>query len=179
MESDMFKRILVPTDGSKLAEEAANGAVALAKSVGASIVGFYAMPTYDETAYETVVISPGWIPEEEFNKLNDRAAKKYLGVIEKMAKAAGVRCESYTQSTAHPAVAIVEAARDKRCDLICMSSHGRGGLELIFLGSVTTKVLSMCDIPVLVHRGRTPKFRTKATTSKAGHKKYGPGGPVS
>jgi nucleotide-binding universal stress UspA family protein len=175
----MFKRILVPTDGSKLAEEAANGAVALAQSVGASIVGFYAMPTYDETAYETVVISPGWIPEEEFHKLHDRAAKKYLGAIEKIAKAAGVRCESYTRSTAHPAVAIVEAAKEKQCDLICMGSHGRGGLEQVFLGSVTTKVLSMCDIPVLVHRGKARKSRTKPTTSsKAGHKADSAAGPA-
>lgn len=163
----MYKRILVPTDGSKLAEDAAGAAIGLAKSMGATIVGFYALPSYEESTYETVAISPGWIPEEEFNKINERAGKKYLAAIEKMAKAAGVAYESYTLMRSHPALAIVDAADDKRCDLICMGSHGRGGLAQVFLGSVTTKVLSMCSLPVLVHRVGKRRSRGKPGASKA------------
>ena len=68
----MFKRILVPTDGSKLAEAAAQTGVALARSIGAGIVAFHALPSYDEAAYKSVVISPGWVTEEEFNGANKR-----------------------------------------------------------------------------------------------------------
>lgn len=163
----MYKRILVPTDGSELAEDAARAAVAVAKSMSASIVGFYAPPSYEESTYETVVISPGWVTEKEFNKLNKRATKKYLGAIEKMAIAAGVPYESYSLTRTHPAIAIVEAANDKSCDLICIGSHGRGALVQIFLGSVTTKVLSMCTLPVLVHRKGAPKSRTKSAARKS------------
>lgn len=148
----MYKRILVPTDGSTLAEEAAHAAIVLAKKVDASVVGFYAMPSYDASGYETVVMSPGWIPEEEFNKAQQGHAKKYLSTLEKMATESGVSYESYSQTAQSAAMAIVDAAKEKQCDLIFIGSHGRGALAQVFLGSVTTKVLSLCSLPVLVHR---------------------------
>jgi nucleotide-binding universal stress UspA family protein len=152
----MFERILVPTDGSRLAEEAARAAMTMAKAEQASVVGFHALPSYEQSTYETVVISPGWITEEEFHKLHRQAAKKYLGAIERIARDSGVPYESCTITGKHPALAIIEAATDKRCDLIFMASHGRGALAQVFLGSVTTKVLSLCSLPVLVFRGPRP-----------------------
>jgi nucleotide-binding universal stress UspA family protein len=53
---------------------------------------------------------------------------------------------------AQPYQAIIGAASDRGCDLIAMSSHGRGGLSAIVLGSVTNKVLTHSKIPVLVYR---------------------------
>jgi nucleotide-binding universal stress UspA family protein len=53
---------------------------------------------------------------------------------------------------AQPYQAITAAASDRCCDLIVMSSHGRGGLSAIVLGSVTNKVLTHTKIPVLVYR---------------------------
>ena len=160
----MFKRILVPTDGSKLAEAAARTGVALARSIGAGIVAFHALPSYDEAAYKSVVISPGWVTKEEFNRANKRAGRKYLKAIEQMAEATGVEYESYTLETAHAAPAIVQAAGDRRCDLICMGSRGRGGLAQFVLGSVTNEVLSTCSLPVLVHRTETAKPKARPTT---------------
>ena len=157
----MFKHILLPTDGSKLAEKASRAAVELAKSEGASVVGFHALPSYEKSAYQTVAISPGWITEEDFDKFNQRAAKKYLGTIEKLAHEAGVPYEAYTLTQKHPALAIVEAVENKRCDLIFMGSHGRGDLAQVFLGSVTTKVLSLCSTPVLVYRSGPGKARKR------------------
>jgi nucleotide-binding universal stress UspA family protein len=55
-----------------------------------------------------------------------------------------------------PAAAIVDAARDRQCDLIVMASHGHGGLRARLLGSETWKVLSLCAVPVLVVRGPFP-----------------------
>lgn len=148
----MYQRILVPTDGSRLAQEAARAAVALAHSTGATIIGFHALPSYEKSTYNTVVISPGWITEQKFDKLTQRAAKKYLAAIEDMADGDGVPFEGYTVTAEQPALAIVQAAQDEGCDLIFMGSHGHGNLAQIFLGGVTTKVLSICDLPVLVHR---------------------------
>jgi nucleotide-binding universal stress UspA family protein len=50
----------------------------------------------------------------------------------------------------HPYQSIIATAKDKRCDIIVMASHGRGGLSAILLGSVTNKVLTHTNIPVLV-----------------------------
>lgn len=54
--------------------------------------------------------------------------------------------------TDHPYEAILDEARKRTCDLICMASHGRGGVAAIVLGSVTQKVLTHGDIPILVCR---------------------------
>jgi nucleotide-binding universal stress UspA family protein len=52
----------------------------------------------------------------------------------------------------HPYRAIIDTAESKGCDLIVMASHGRHGISAIVLGSETVKVLTHCNIPVLVHR---------------------------
>jgi nucleotide-binding universal stress UspA family protein len=55
----------------------------------------------------------------------------------------------------HPAVAIVEQAGQLGCDLIALSTHGRGGLQRLILRSVADKVLRGTSVPVVVQRGRT------------------------
>lgn len=91
-------------------------------------------------------------------------AKKYLGEIEKMAQDAGVPFSGVSVTSEHPAVAIVDAADRHACDLIFMGSHGRSSIAQIFLGGVTTKVLSLSSLPVMV-------FRPGKTKSAAGHAK--------
>ena len=166
LETTMFKRILVPTDGSKLGEESARAAVALAKSIDATVVGFFASPTYQMPIYGDLAYSTPVLLESEFNKLSKRTAKKYLGVLEKLARESGVKFEAHTLLRDEPAAAIIEAAGGKLCDLICMGSHGRSGLVQLFLGGITTKVLAKCDIPVLVHRKGKSKSRTKVRVAR-------------
>ena len=52
----------------------------------------------------------------------------------------------------HPYRAIIDAAKKNGCDLVAMASHGRQGLSAVVLGSVTVKVLTHSNIPVLVYR---------------------------
>jgi nucleotide-binding universal stress UspA family protein len=66
------------------------------------------------------------------------------------ANAAGVACETVQVEHDHPYQAIIATAKDKGCDIIVMASHGRSGLSAILLGSVTNKVLTHTNIPVLV-----------------------------
>ena len=82
----------------------------------------------------------------------EKAAQRYLEVIEKAATAAGVRCQPVHITSDFPADAILKAAKKHKCDLIYMASHGRRGLKGMLLGSVTQKVLAQVDISVLVHR---------------------------
>ena len=94
-----------------------------------------------------------------FGKMFTINSQKYLAALEKMAVEAGIPYESQTLTAQSAALAIVDAAKDKGCDLIFMGSHGLGALAQVFLGSVTTKVLSLCSLPVLVHRHGDFAFR--------------------
>jgi|KBSMisStandDraft_5_1062788.scaffolds.fasta_scaffold343367_1 nucleotide-binding universal stress UspA family protein len=147
----MYKRILIPTDGSKVARKAITGGIELARELGASVVGYYALEAMDRGFYaEGVSARPATIKQAR-----ERLAKEgeeYLAEIDQACEAAGVVCESVISTPASPYQGIIEAARKKRCDLIFMASHGRGALATLLLGSVTQKVLAHSKIPVLVHR---------------------------
>ena len=148
----MFKKILVPTDGSGLSRQSAQAAVELARNLGAEVTGFVATPEYKMRIIEDAVFAPGTLSEADFNKAVNRSTKKYLGEIEKMAQEAGVAFGGVAATHAQPAVAIVDAADRSACDLIFMGSHGRSSIAQIFLGGVTTKVLMLSALPVMVFR---------------------------
>jgi nucleotide-binding universal stress UspA family protein len=146
----MYKNILVPTDGSPLSRKAIAAAVALAKCAGATVTGFFAAPSATPIVYRGM-LPVGVMKPEEHEALIEKTAAKYLGVIEDLARKAGVKCEVVHLTNDFPADAIITVARKKKCDLIFMASHGRRGLENV-LGSDTQKVVSRSPIPVLVHR---------------------------
>ena len=147
----MYRKILIATDGSSISRKAVKQGVALAKQVGAKVVGFFSPEDYRVTFYSEFV-PPIVISEEKFQEQSKKAAEKRLRFIEQNAKAAGVTYESYYIASIVPWQAIIDAAKKKRCDLIVMGSHGRSGLAGVVLGSQTTKVLTHSTIPVLVTR---------------------------
>ncbi|HUP34518.1 MAG TPA: universal stress protein [Candidatus Limnocylindria bacterium] len=147
----MYKHILIPTDGSRLAREAALAGVKLAKSMGARVTGFHAAPPATPVEYKGL-FPVGYRAPAERARIIERAARKHLEVIEKAAKAAGVRCKVEHVTNDFPAEAIVAAARRSNCDLIFMPTHGRRGFRNSMLGTQTQKVLSLAKVPVLVHR---------------------------
>ena len=148
----MFKHILIPTDGSKLANESAQAAVRLAASLGAKVTGFFAAPPATPIIYKSM-LPVGYTTPTEHEEMIRKAAQSYLGAVEKAAKAAGVPCETMTVTSDYPAEAILAAAKKRRCDLIFMASHGRRGLrQASMLGSQTQKVLAQGTVPVLVYR---------------------------
>jgi len=167
----MFKRILVPTDGSVRSEHSARAAIELAKFLDASIIALYVYAPLRIYPTEPFIAVPELISEKAYAQVQQKAAKRYLGVIEKAAHEAGVRCTSLGIEHDSPAAAIVEtaAAVDAPCDLIFIGSHGRGVFSQMFLGSVTTKVQALCDTPVLVYRDPLErKALKKAKTTKKG-----------
>ena len=125
----MYRHILIPTDGSELAEHGVAHGLALAKSLGAKVSVIY-------------VVEPLLAVTGDFASVLDRAANA--------AKEAGVSCETIQVENGQPHQAIIAAAEDKGCDLIVMSSHGRSGLSMLLIGSVTNKVLAHAKTPVLV-----------------------------
>ena len=147
----MFKRILIPTDGSAISRKAVKQGVAFAKSIGATVVGFFSPEDYRAIMY-TEYMPATLLSQEEFEAQAKKAAEKQLAQVQKAAEAADVRYESYWTISITPWEAIIEAARKKKCDLIFMGSHGRTGLAGLVLGSTTTKVLTHSKVPVLVTR---------------------------
>ncbi|HMK22129.1 MAG TPA: universal stress protein [Terriglobales bacterium] len=147
----MFKRILLPTDGSPVSRKAVKQGVALAKAVGAKVVGFFSPEDYRALLYSEYV-PPSLMSEEEFQAQAKKTAEKHLTFIEKTAKADGVAYEGFYLASMAPWEAIIAAAKKKKCDLIVMGSHGRSGLAGLVLGSQTTKVLTHSKVPVFVTR---------------------------
>lgn len=144
----MITKILVPTDGSELSSKAIRGAAEVAKKMGAKLVGLTVMEPYSYSALSE------YRPEtfEEYGRRMDQAAKQRLEVIVAAAKEFDVQLETRVASSFSPYEAIIDAAREARCDAIFMASHGRRGLNAVLLGSETMKVLTHSTIPVMVYR---------------------------
>ena len=145
----MYKHILIPTDGSELSEKALTQGIALAKSIGAKVTAITVSETFHTFSVDPVMITD--TPEQYQKHCEDRA-EKYLSVAKNAAKAAGVAYEGMHVTHDHPHEAIINAAKDKGCDLIFMASHGRKGMSAVVLGSETVKVLTHSKIPTLVCR---------------------------
>jgi nucleotide-binding universal stress UspA family protein len=149
----MFKHILIPTDGSSLAAKGVKTGVRLAKALGAKVSGvFVTAPYVPPMLPEDAVIYVPTADPREYKKAVEARAAKALEMVEREAKAAGVRCETRAVSDAQPWQGILKAARACKCDAIVIASHGRGGLGGLILGSQTARVLSHSKIPVVVVR---------------------------
>jgi len=144
----MFKRILVPTDGSEITLKAVETAIALAKSVGAQL---YAISVKEPFPYSAISeMQP--TPPQEFFDAQERIANKRVQAVLELGKAAGVNCQAHTVEALHPWEAIIDHATTMGCDLLVMASHGRRGVSALLLGSETQKVLTHSTVPVLVVR---------------------------
>ena len=149
----MFKRILVPTDGSPLSTRAATYAIKLARERRAQIIALHVIPFYNPATFaDGVVPYVELYSMDEYQEAARKDAKRMLDRIAKRAAAAKVACETGHTSAEAAWRGITEEARKRRCDLIVMASHGRGGLKGLLLGSETTKVLAHSKTPVLVTR---------------------------
>ena len=145
----MFKHILVATDGSKLSEKAAVGAVQLAKSMSARLTAVTVSVPFHIFATDSVMLTD---TEEVYKAQCKTQTEKYLSVIKTAAESAGLSFEGVHVFNDHPYAAIIETAQHKHCDVICMASHGRRGMSALVVGSETMKVLTHSKIPVVVWR---------------------------
>jgi len=143
----MYKRILIPTDGSKLSLKAIKHGISLAKSIKAKVTAVTVSVPFEALAFELMTET-----SEQYQKHAANLAAKHLRIVTDMAAAAGVACNVVHVEHYLPYEAIIIAAKKARCDLIVMASHGRRGYAAVLLGSETVKVLTHTKIPVLVYR---------------------------
>ena len=148
----MFKKILIPTDGSALAAQAANKGICFARSVGAEVVALYVTQPFAATVGFDGMAAAYAITDEDYDKSAAEQAQKYLKAVMDRANTAGVKATTRAVSNLNVADGIVQTVEEEGCDLIFIGSHGRSGLSRLLLGSVTIKVLSMAKTAVLVYR---------------------------
>ena len=147
----MFKHILIPTDGSAVADKALKAGIALARETGARVTGFYAMDPIPTHLYgEGYVANKTMVAE--FEKRNRTYARKQVAKLAREAHKAGVKFDALVETSRTPYEGIIAAAKKKDCDLVLMASNGRRGLSRLTLGSVTDKVIQLSKVPVLVYR---------------------------
>ena len=145
----MFKSILVPTDGSKLSDQAVRQALQLAKSLGASVVALHVTAPFHVLAVSASALNA---TREQCEKNDAAFAQQIFDRITGMARELGVALTCVSRTGEHIWQEIIMAAEKYRCDAICMASHGRSGLTGMLIGGETSKVLTHSKIPVLVCR---------------------------
>jgi nucleotide-binding universal stress UspA family protein len=142
----MFKRILVPTDGSEITAKAVQTVLAMAKEIGASLFTISVKEPFPYSAISEM--QP--VPPQEFYDAQERIAAARVKEVTDAASQAGVPCSGHTVEALHPWEAILDHAKSQQCDLIVMASHGRRGVAALLLGSETSRVLTHSEIPVMV-----------------------------
>ena len=145
----MFKKILVPTDGSPLSEKSAKAALEFAAAHGAAVVGLAVAELYP---FMLMPEAGAMVDLSTYEELQDKSAQQAMDRLKAMATDAKVACEVVSTRGVHPYEEIINTAKTKGCDLIWMGSHGRKGLDKLLLGSETQRVLSHSTIPVMVYR---------------------------
>ncbi|MEW6761812.1 MAG: universal stress protein [Pseudomonadota bacterium] len=145
----MYKRILLPTDGSEASQRAIQSGVDFARSIGAEVVAMTATPEFHALTANAEMLEQ---TRDEYLAASRASGQRLLDQAAAVARDAGVPCSVVQVVSDDPYEAIIAAARDKLCDLIVMASHGRRGIKGLLLGSETQKVLVHSAIPVLVHR---------------------------
>jgi nucleotide-binding universal stress UspA family protein len=148
-----YRTLLVPLDGSSLAEQALTQAVTLATRAGAALLLVAAVPEPD-----TAVGRPGKETQPRNRAAAARVAEatRLEGYLARTA--AHLRAQGVGAGTSLPAgpaaEAILHAAETGGADLIVMASHGRSGLARLWLGSVAARVVQGATRPVLLIRAR-------------------------
>ena len=151
----MYQHILIPTDGSEVAERAVTHGLSLAKFVGAKITVIIVEERLGVLGVSGLAQHGAF---SELTKLEEQIKKDATSVLDRVANAAkqaGVPCDTIHVQDVQPYDAIIATATDRGCDLIVMASHGRSGLSAVVLGSVTNKVLTYTKTPVLVVPSRS------------------------
>lgn len=144
----MFTHLLVPLDGSELAEIALPMARAMAERFGSKITLVCAvhLPPY---------IGDGLDFTDVYTNLDQsmqQEAKAYLIQKQKALLAAGIEADYHLVVGEPPADAILLAADELGVDVIVMSTHGRGGMMRWVFGSVADRVLQRAKVPILLSR---------------------------
>ncbi len=144
----MYRKVLVPLDGSELAECSLPHIQSLAKD---GAIG-------EVTLLNVVLTNFDWYQIEEgfdysvFKKTLLHKSKKYLADTQARLSAEGIKVKTESIEGSSPAQTISDYSKKKGMDIIVMSTHGRTGMINLMFGSVALSVLHDSPVPVLLIR---------------------------
>jgi len=152
----MFRRVLLATDFSPQAEAAYPWAARLASIDDGVVVLVHALED-DLVATAPVFanyMAPGALDLGDYRREFRKGAEQALAGAATKLRALGANVEQHLIEQGKPSQALVQAAEDFSCSAIVLSTHGRGGLAHLLLGSTAEKVVRIANVPVLtVHEG--------------------------
>lgn len=139
-----YDKILVPTDGSKAAVDAADEAFDLAEQLDAEVlvVSVVEDALVDDKIYGN--------PPADVERVREIATNATEDLVEE-AESRGIDADPVVVQGS-PASEVIEQAEKSGADMIAMGTHGRSGLDRVLLGSVADKVVRQADVPVLTIR---------------------------
>src|SRR5688500_2442566 len=146
----MYRKILVPIDGSERSLKAARLAAGLAARLHGSMSALYVTLEGVPSAFSGGAIYASGVLGRRYEAFLKKQADDALAAVAAEAARFAVEVTLVRRIARHPWRAILATARARGCDLIVMASHGRGGAPRLLLGSETAKVLAHSKIPVLV-----------------------------
>ncbi len=144
----MYKKILVPLDGSEAAQKALAEAEKLAKIFDSDILLVQVVP------FMPIYGSPELVTPLIIDEKQKEAAHRYLASLVENLKQQGFRATLTVKTGQQVPAEIIDVAKEKGADLIVMSTHGRSGFTRWFVGSVALRVLTHAETPILLLRSR-------------------------
>ena len=145
----MYKKCLVPLDGSELAECSLNHVKNLVKEKSVGEVTVLNIVKVDIPWAE---INERTIDLDAIRKPLFAAARKYLGDVQSRLSSEGISVKTVAIEGNRPGETIIDYARENGMALIVIATHGHTGFKKLLLGSVATRVLHDSPVPVLLIR---------------------------
>jgi nucleotide-binding universal stress UspA family protein len=148
--TQVYKHILIATDGSQLAAKAVTQGLELAKALGAKATAVTVSEPWNFVLAALAEREHLPDPLADYDLCTEAAAERFFWVVHQTAKRLAQACATVHVKNQHPAEGILQTAQAMGCDLIVMASHGRRGFAKLLLGSRTTRILTLSPIAVLV-----------------------------
>ena len=134
------EKILVAVDGSAFSDLAVDQAISLGAICNSKIFAISVVDLYPEQ----MEVAPALV-----EKMSEEV-RQHLEKAKQKVDQADIPCETIVHMGGKPHEFIVQEAKDKAIDLICMGTHGRSGIKRVLMGSVAQNVIAHAPCPVLV-----------------------------
>jgi nucleotide-binding universal stress UspA family protein len=160
-------QILVPLDGSPLAEEALDAAAKLARLWDAELTLMQVVPPVLLSIDGAMPLPSSY--DDGLTAMSRMQAQDYLDDVVEEMRAQGLRAAGVAVVGWNTVDSILEMARPERVAVVVLATHGRGGLRRLALGSVADKLVRGAEVPVLVYRpaGRRKTKKRPATRARS------------
>lgn len=150
MTSNLYRNIVIATDGSENTQRAISYGIELAKLSGATV---HALHVVDISS----TVSNNWtVGKKTISEMMKSEGENILSEVKKIGKDSGVEVKEVLLE-GHPVKEIIYFAKNNNIDLIVMGTLGKSGLDRLLIGSVAEKVVRGSKVPVMVVRNENSK----------------------